>query len=140
MIPNGLRPSVTLMKRSRRRGKRTLQTALVKSFGYAACGVSDPPPTSAVHGRYSWEGPAPAHFSDALYDHGLQAAAHLRKPGTALAIFALRWGAHAHGTLRDAAREAGVPYLLHPAGLNPNQVAWQVMRQVSDTLTAQVRA
>lgn len=76
----------------------------------------------------------------ARYDHGLQAAAHLRKPGTALAIFALRWGAHAHGTLRDAAREAGVPYLLHPAGLNPNQVAWQVMRQVSDTLTAQVRA
>ncbi|WP_221091494.1 hypothetical protein [Deinococcus aquaedulcis] len=76
----------------------------------------------------------------ARYDHGLQAAAHLSKPGTSLAIFALRWGAHAHGSLRDAARDAGVPYLLHPAGLNPNQVAWQVMRQVSDTLASQIRA
>ncbi|MFC6662598.1 hypothetical protein [Deinococcus multiflagellatus] len=68
------------------------------------------------------------------YDHGLQAAAHLRQPGTALAIFALRWGAHAHGSLRAAAREEGVPYLLHPAGLNPSQIAWQVMRQVSGAL------
>ena len=67
------------------------------------------------------------------YDHGLQAVAHVSKPGTALAIFALRWGAHAHGTLRDAARPCGVPFLLHPAGLNPSQVAWQV----SDALRIQ---
>ncbi|GGB71113.1 hypothetical protein [Deinococcus soli (ex Cha et al. 2016)] len=70
------------------------------------------------------------------YDHGLQALAHVRQPGTALVIFALRWGAHAHASLREAARSCGVPYLLHPAGLNPSQIAWQIGRQVSDALRA----
>lgn len=49
-------------------------------------------------------------------------------------IFALRWGEHAHGSLQEVARECGVPYLLHPAGLNPSQIAWQVVQQVSGAL------
>lgn len=70
----------------------------------------------------------------ARYDNGQQAAAHVRRPGTALVIFALRWGAHAHGSIRDVARACGVPFVLHPSGLNPNQVAWQILQQASDAL------
>lgn len=69
------------------------------------------------------------------YQHGTHAAAHVPED-TAVVILAVRWMGHAHNTLRDVARERGVPYVLHPGGLNPSSVAYQVLRQVSEQLQA----
>ena len=55
-------------------------------------------------------------------------------PETAVVILAIRWMAHAHNTLRDVARARGVPYVMHPGGLSPSSVAWQIGQQVSQQL------
>lgn len=70
----------------------------------------------------------------AAYQHGTHAAAHVRED-TAVVMLAVRWMGHAHNTLRDVARERGVPYVMLPGGLNPSAVAYQVMQQVSGQLT-----
>ncbi|CAM3425459.1 hypothetical protein DEDE109153_16415 [Deinococcus deserti] len=67
------------------------------------------------------------------YAHGTHAQSHIR-PGTALVVLAIRWMAHAHNTLRDVARERGVPYVMHPGGLSPSSVAWQILQQASRQL------
>lgn len=73
--------------------------------------------------------------SDA-YAHGTHARAHVT-PDTALVILAVRWMAHAHNTLRDVAQDLQVPYVMHPGGLSPSSVAWQIMHQASRQLAAQ---
>jgi len=67
------------------------------------------------------------------YAHGTHASSHIR-PETALVIIAIRWIGHAHSTLRDTARQQGVPCVMHPGGLNPSSIAWQVTQQVSRQL------
>lgn len=71
--------------------------------------------------------------SDA-YAHGTHARAHVT-PDTALVILAIRWMGHAHSALRDVAQDLQVPYVMHPGGLSPSSVAWQVLHQVSRQLT-----
>ncbi|MBB5235558.1 hypothetical protein [Deinococcus budaensis] len=67
------------------------------------------------------------------YQHGLHARTRVTQD-TALVILAIRWMAHAHNALRDVAREMGVPFVMHPGGLSPSSVAWQVMQQASEQL------
>ncbi|GAA5534076.1 hypothetical protein [Deinococcus aluminii] len=67
------------------------------------------------------------------YQHGTHAGAHVTKE-TAVVILAVRWMGHAHNALREVARERGVPYVMHPGGLNPSSVAYQVLQQVSGQL------
>ncbi|GAA5501013.1 hypothetical protein Dxin01_00744 [Deinococcus xinjiangensis] len=71
-----------------------------------------------------------------LYAHGLHAASHI-KPNTDLVILAIRWMGHAHNGLRDVARARGVPCVMHPSGLNPSSVAYQVLQQASEQLRRQ---
>ncbi|MFW8628017.1 hypothetical protein [Deinococcus sp. ME38] len=75
-------------------------------------------------------------IGSAEYAHGTHAQAHVT-PDTAVVILAIRWMAHAHNTLRDVARARGVPYVMHPGGLSPSSVAWQIGRQVSQQLGQQ---
>lgn len=69
----------------------------------------------------------------AEYDHGHHAAARVT-PETAVVVLAVRWMAHAHNALRDIARERNVPYVMHPGGLSPSSVAWQILQQVGKRL------
>lgn len=69
------------------------------------------------------------------YAHGTHAEARVT-PDTAVVILAIRWMGHAHNTLRDVARAREVPFVMHPGGLSPSSVAWQVMQQVSRQLDA----
>ncbi|GGM20172.1 hypothetical protein GCM10010841_30300 [Deinococcus aerophilus] len=69
------------------------------------------------------------------YAHGTHAHAHVTGD-TAVVILAIRWMAHAHNTLRDVARAQDVPFVMHPGGLSPSSVAWQIMQQVSGQLDA----
>ena len=70
------------------------------------------------------------------YDHGQHAASRLRDPDVACVIFALRWAAHAHGSIRNAAWALGIPAVSLPGGYNPRQVLHQLSVQISDKLTA----
>lgn len=74
-------------------------------------------------------------ISAAEYDHGTHAHSRVTDQ-TAVVILAIRWMGHAHNTLRDVAKAKGVPYVMHPGGLNPSSVAWQILHQVSAQLTA----
>ncbi|MFC4427305.1 hypothetical protein [Deinococcus navajonensis] len=67
------------------------------------------------------------------YAHGHHAHARLTAD-TALVVLAIRWMGHAHSALRDVARSKGVPYVMHPGGLSPSSVAWQIAQQVSAQL------
>ncbi|GAA5449411.1 hypothetical protein Ddep01_03198 [Deinococcus depolymerans] len=75
-------------------------------------------------------------IGSAEYAHGTHAQAHVT-PDTAVVILAIRWMAHAHNALRDVARARGVPYVMHPGGLSPSSVAWQIGQQVSQQLGQQ---
>lgn len=67
------------------------------------------------------------------YAHGTHAHARLTDQ-TALVVIAIRWMGHAHSTLREVARAKGIPYVMHPGGLNPNSLAWQILQQTSRQL------
>ncbi|MFC4640191.1 hypothetical protein [Deinococcus hohokamensis] len=69
-------------------------------------------------------------ISSEAYAHGTHAHARVT-PDTALVILAIRWMGHAQSALREVARAQGVPYVMHPGGLSPSSVAWQIMQQVS---------
>ena len=70
------------------------------------------------------------------YAHGTHAHAHVTAD-TAVVILAIRWMGHAHNALRDVARARSVPYVMHPGGLSPSSVAWQIGQQVSQQLGRQ---
>lgn len=71
------------------------------------------------------------HAGDA-YVHGT----HLPIPhATALIILPVRFMSHGHfWGLKDAAARSGIPFVIHPGGLNPNSIASSVMDQCSDRL------
>lgn len=73
-------------------------------------------------------------ISAAEYDHGRAAEARLRAPGVAVVVFALRWAAHAHGSVRDLTWELGIPAVSLPGGYNPRMVLHHLARQVSESL------
>lgn len=73
-------------------------------------------------------------ISSDRYDNGMQAAVRLQSD-TRLVILAIRWMAHAHNTLRDAAKEQGIPCVMHPAGLNPVSLAHHILIQAGHRLT-----
>ncbi|HKX46275.1 MAG TPA: hypothetical protein VJP77_06200, partial [Planctomycetota bacterium] len=58
------------------------------------------------------------------------------KPDVALVVTAPRWSDHAFIELKQTAQQAGKPFLQLPGGYGTNQVAYQVMRQVSGQLGA----
>lgn len=68
------------------------------------------------------------------YVHG----AHLPIPaGAALIVLPVRFMSHEHfWGLKDAAVRSGIPFVVHPGGLNPSSVAASVMQQCSDRLRA----
>jgi hypothetical protein len=70
------------------------------------------------------------------YDNGHQAASRLRDPNIVAVIFALRWAAHAHGSIRDVAWSLGIPAVSLPGGYSPRQVLHQLSTQVSGSLVA----
>ena len=70
------------------------------------------------------------------YAHGTHAHARVTEQ-TAIVVIAIRWMGHAHSTLRAVARAKGIPYVMHPGGLNPNSLAWHILQQTSQQLSAQ---
>ncbi|WP_407543113.1 hypothetical protein Q0M94_24130 (plasmid) [Deinococcus radiomollis] len=70
------------------------------------------------------------------YDNGQQAACRLRDPNIVAVIFALRWAAHAHGSIRDVAWSLGIPAVSLPGGYSPRQVLHQLSAQVSGSLAS----
>ncbi len=75
-------------------------------------------------------------IESAEYDHGQQAACRLRDPNIVAVIFALRWAAHAHGSIRNVAWSLGIPAVSLPGGYSPRQVLHQLSAQVSGSLVA----
>lgn len=69
------------------------------------------------------------------YQHGLHAASRVRTE-TGVVVLAVRWMGHAHNGLRDVAREKGVPCVMHPGGLSPSSIAYQIVQQVGRQLGA----
>ena len=70
------------------------------------------------------------------YDHGQQAVSRLRDPNIGVVVFALRWAAHAHGSIHDAASSLGILAVSLPGGYSPRQVLHQLCAQVSGSLVA----
>ena len=56
------------------------------------------------------------------------------RPDVDLVLLAIRWISHSFGEVRSTCVEAGVPLVRLPAGLNPTQVAHQIIEQASDNL------
>ena len=54
-----------------------------------------------------------------------------------LVLLGIRWSSHAFGEVRSTCVDAGVPLVRLPAGLNPGQVAHQVLEQASGALLAE---
>jgi hypothetical protein len=75
-------------------------------------------------------------IESAEYDHGQHAASRLRDPNIVAVVFALRWAAHAHGSIRDVAWSLGIPAVSLPGGYSPRQVLHQLSTQVSGSLVA----
>ena len=69
------------------------------------------------------------------YQHGLHAASRVRAE-TGVVVLAVRWMGHAHNGLREIAREKGVPCVMHPGGLSPSSIAYQIVQQVGRQLGA----
>lgn len=67
------------------------------------------------------------------YHHGLHAASRV-KDDTSVVILGIRWMAHAHNGLRDVAREKGIPFVMHPGGLSPSSIAYQILQQAGKQL------
>ena len=70
---------------------------------------------------------------EARYASGLQAGVRVG-PHTALVILAIRWMSHSHTSIREAAKAYGIPFVLHPAGLNPTSLAHHIVRQAGKRL------
>jgi hypothetical protein len=58
----------------------------------------------------------------------------IMRPETALVILAIRWSSHSFGEVRGLCERYGKPLVRLPAGYNPDQVALQVVQQVSEAL------
>ena len=57
-----------------------------------------------------------------------------------LVILAIRWSRHGFGEVKNFCEHYGKPLVRLPGGYNPNQVAFHVINQVGERLTALARA
>lgn len=67
------------------------------------------------------------------YAHGTHAASRITSE-TGVVVLGIRWMGHAHNGLRDVAREQDVPCVMHPGGLSPSSVAYQILQQAGRQL------
>ena len=58
------------------------------------------------------------------------------RPEVALVLLAIRWSSHGFGEVRHLCERHGKPLVRLPGGYNTNQVATQILAQVSDQLRA----
>ena len=58
----------------------------------------------------------------------------IMRPETALVILAIRWSSHSFGEVRGLCERYAKPLVRLPAGYNPDQVALQIVQQVSEAL------
>lgn len=72
--------------------------------------------------------PARHHQSHYLFE------AAIARPETALVMLAIRWSSHSFENVDELCRKYGKPYVRLPGGYSPNQVASQILAQVSDQL------
>ena len=61
-------------------------------------------------------------------------SAHVARPDVALVLLAIRWSSHSFGDVKDFCDRYGKPLVRLKAGLNPNQVAMQILEQASGKL------
>jgi hypothetical protein len=62
----------------------------------------------------------------------------IARPETALVMLAIRWASHSFEGVKDLCEKYGKPYVRLPGGYGPNQVARQIVMQVSEQLRAGV--
>jgi hypothetical protein len=60
--------------------------------------------------------------------------AHVARPDVALVVLAIRWSSHSFGDVKVFCDRHGKPLVRLKAGYNPNQVATQILDQVSGHL------
>lgn len=59
---------------------------------------------------------------------------HIARPEVAAVLLAIRWSSHSYGDVKQFCDRYDKPLVRLPAGYNPNQVATQVLRQISNQL------
>ena len=59
---------------------------------------------------------------------------HVARPDVALVLLAIRWSSHSYGDVKQFCDRYGKPLVRLPAGYGPNQVAAQILSQVSGRL------
>jgi hypothetical protein len=55
----------------------------------------------------------------------------IQSPGVGAVLLAIRWSSHCFGVVKEYCQQAGVPFVRLPGGYNPNQVANQILKQIS---------
>lgn len=58
----------------------------------------------------------------------------IARPETAVVVLAIRWASHSYENVRALCDKHDKAYVRLPGGYNPNQVAYQILEQVSDRL------
>lgn len=61
---------------------------------------------------------------------------HVARPEVAAVLLAIRWTSHSYGEVKQFCDTYGKPLVRLPAGYNPNQVAVQIIEQISEKLRA----
>ncbi len=61
---------------------------------------------------------------------------HVARPEVAAVLLAIRWSSHSYGDVKQFCDTYGKPLVRLPAGYNPNQVAKQIIEQISGKLGA----
>ena len=57
-----------------------------------------------------------------------------------MVLLAIRWSSHSFGEVRSLCERYGKPLVRLPGGYNPAQVAWQILQQVGEQLSAHAAA
>ncbi len=61
---------------------------------------------------------------------------HVTRPEVAVVMLAIRWSSHSMGDVKQFCDAHGKPFVRLPGGYSPNQVAAQILQQVSNNLSA----
>jgi len=56
------------------------------------------------------------------------------RPNVALVLLAIRWASHSYKEVRKVCDDLGIPFVRLPGGMNPNQIAAQILAQASKRL------
>jgi hypothetical protein len=59
---------------------------------------------------------------------------HVARTDVALVLLAIRWSSHSFGEVKEYCDKYGKPLVHLPAGYNPNQVAFHILKQVEERL------